>query len=97
MTLTSMEKAIKRDRKLSWVHYSEEGNFLPIVRDPETPTTLCGKTSRRRRATKYPNCTTCPLCIEALKDLYWHCSEHGFLDDVDVTFEETCEHCGRSV
>lgn len=67
-----------------------------LTRNANGETTSCGKTARRINVTKDKNDVTCPRCIERLKRENWFCAEHGFLEDNEVTLEETCLHCGKS-
>lgn len=44
----------------------------------------------------YPK-PTCAECNRMLQQSLYHCSVHGFLDGIDVTFYEKCVYCGNSV
>jgi len=39
----------------------------------------------------------CPECLKELKKLTYHCDNHGFVQGVDVTFNEQCAYCGLNV
>ena len=39
----------------------------------------------------------CPFCFALLKNDNWYCLSHGFIGDEQITHEETCVQCGRSV
>lgn len=76
-------KQMKRFRKPNpWIHFTKGG------------LTLCGKKWPHRIDREF---VTCPRCIEVLKESYWHCPEHGFIEDSNVTNDEKCETCGKKV
>ena len=73
-----------------------------VLRTDSPFSTACGKTSKYRlfcgpAIVAQLSAVTCPLCIEVLKKTHWHCPVHGFVDDREVTFEESCEMCGNPV
>ena len=70
--LTWLEKAMKRDRKPKWTHYSQKD--LHFWRAEDGTTTACGKTSRRIQHTNVVNNVTCRRCINAL-DICGYCGE----------------------
>ena len=69
-----------------WVHY--ETGPLGV--------SMCGKKDFKLRMTKTKNRVTCRRCIREMKTVFWYCSEHGFIEDANVTFDEKCEMCGRT-
>ena len=69
-----------------WCHF--------LLGSESRESTPCGKTSRLIRSTKYMDAVTCPRCLSKLKEDNWFCPEHGFIDDANVTFQETCDECG---
>ena len=80
----------KRCRKRQWAHYR--------VNESKA----CGNENKYRLfrgpyLTGQISLVTCPRCIEILKKSHWYCPEHGFIDDNNVTYEETCEFCGEPV
>jgi hypothetical protein len=61
---------------------------------------ICGRNSPEEidgDRTIFPNAVTCPRCIDKLKEKFWFCEICGFIDDKNVTFEETCEKCGSKL
>ncbi len=93
-------KTIKRCRKHRWVHYHQMG--AGVKASSLSASTICGKTNYFRphegpSITNQLSAITCPRCIDVLKRDRWYCPTHGFIDDKNVTFEETCEICGNGV
>ena len=82
----------KRKSKPKWLHYAQ-------LRKPGVTWTgtWCNKTAERIPKTSDPNKVTCPRCLKEMKKAMYFCPEHGFVDGEDVTFNETCDYCGRSV
>lgn len=87
----------RKKYKPQWTHYSFGGHVPMLERNAKGETTICGKTANRISATRCKNRVTCPRCIEKLKEDSWYCEEHGFLEGKDVTNDETCDYCGKSV
>lgn len=81
--------------KERWIHYKPDVTVSTVISSKYT--TLCGKTALRIKTTKDPNIVTCPRCIDDLKVKRYWCMDHGFLSDVDVTFDEKCDYCGNSI
>ena len=93
-----MKVKYKKDKKPNWVHYSFGGWVPSLKRNSNGETTLCGKTARRIRVTKIKDEVTCPRCKELLIADNWYCSNcDKFLKAEEVTFDETCIHCGRKL
>jgi len=69
-----------------WIHFEI---------DPHGKT-LCGKDDFKVLRTEKKHKVTCKRCIKALKEKHWYCKEHGFIEDVNVTHDETCGLCGRT-
>ena len=92
-------KGALQPRKINnrWVHSSFGVHTHISMGNPGEKTTVCGKTTRRARAVFDKNKVDCPRCIEKLKENNWYCEEHGFIQDVDVRNDETCDYCGREV
>ena len=40
---------------------------------------------------------TCAECSRLKQQSLYHCSVHGYLEGIDVTFNETCVYCGNGV
>ncbi len=62
---------------------------------------ICGKdvhpNHHRANTTDIMDHVTCPSCLEILQRENWYCPEHKFINDMNVTNDETCANCGRSV
>ena len=87
------KKTGRNPDKKRWVHYQQHDSlFLDGL--------ICGKEQdfiARIPETKEPNEVTCPRCLEKMKETMYYCSEHGFVEGVDVTNDKKCAYCGRKV
>lgn len=76
------------------------GVMTDIEVDKDARSTICGKTAKNTHhlsITGSMDNVSCRRCLELLKEQNWHCSEHGFIPDSHVNFDETCEICNRPV
>ena len=86
----------RKDEYGQWWHF-KVGYKTPNALRGTEPYTLCGKTSRQTYATTRKDSVSCRRCLALLKDDNWFCEDHGFISDENVTYEECCAICGRSV
>lgn len=83
-------------RQTSWIHAAIGDFNRSLTPKEQNETTECGKTARRIMATFNKDQVTCPPCLTKLKEDNWFCDEHGFIEDINVEFDETCSTCGMS-
>ena len=75
----------ERFYKIRYIHFSPKPGELSCIREMKHKTLYYRKDKK--------DDVTCPECVKKMKDLFWYCETHGFLDDVDVTDDETCDYC----
>jgi rRNA maturation protein Nop10 len=81
----------KRKNYNKWIHHRSYKYTLKGY------STACGKTSERIPHSRDVNEVTCPRCLEEMKKVMYFCNEHGFIDGIEVTYDEKCDYCGDDV
>ena len=71
------------------------GGHVPFLKRVDGKTTLCGKSAKRIRGSSVnKNMVSCPRCLKGMKQQYWYCKTHGFIEDTEVTNSSHCKWCG---